>query len=454
MKPKKVLDEAKNLNKRYNFFVTINENYKKGIPVSVKDNICTKGLRTTAGSRILDNYIPIFDATVIKNIKGKYGVVGKTTMDEFGFGSFSVNCAFNVPKNPLDETRTCGGSSGGSAGYTYASKYSNSSIGESTGGSISCPAAFCSVVGITPTYGLVSRYGLIDYANSLDKIGTFGKTVKDAARLLNDIAGHDEKDSTSIKKKKENYEKYLGKSPKLKIGIIKEFSRGEGINKEVDKEFWNGIKKLESEGIKYEDVSLKLTDIFVPAYYIIAMSESSTNLAKYSGMRYGASDELKGTFNEYFSHVRSNNFGKEAKRRILLGTFMRMAGYRDAYYIKALKIRSLIINEYKKLFKNYDVLLTPTMSILPPKFSEIEKLSPVDVYMSDLLTVGPNLAGMPMISVPAKKDKPVGMHFIADHLREEKIIQIGDFYERIRNLNQKTTEKNIKEDIVWGLHKN
>ena len=354
-------------------------------------------------------------------------------MDEFGFGSFSTNCAYEVPKNPLDDSRTCGGSSGGCAGYTYASKFSDSSIGESTGGSISCPAAFCGIVGITPTYGLVSRYGLIDYANSLDKIGTFGKSVEDATKLLNVISGYDKKDSTSIKKDKENYESYLGKDvKKLKIAVIKEFSQGEGINNEVEKEFWSGVKKLENKGIKYDEVSFSLTDVFIPTYYIIAMSEASTNLAKYSGIRYGASDELKGTFNEYFSHVRSNNFGKEAKRRILLGTFMRMAGYRDAYYIKALKIRSLIINEYKKLLKNYDVLLIPTMSILPPKFSEIEKLSPVETYMSDLLTVGPNLAGMPMISVPVKKDKPIGMHFIADHLQENKIIQMGDFYERIR----------------------
>ncbi|MBI2671705.1 Asp-tRNA(Asn)/Glu-tRNA(Gln) amidotransferase subunit GatA [Candidatus Woesearchaeota archaeon] len=445
MDAKNILNEARSLNKRYNFFITINEsfleepflkkasgknakpsgkNYNEKVKlISVKDNICTKGLRTTAGSKILDNYVPVFDATVIEKIKGKYGVVGKTAMDEFGFGSFSTNCAFNVPKNPLDETRTCGGSSGGGAGYTYLSKYSDSSIGESTGGSISCPAAFCSVVGITPTYGLVSRYGLIDYANSLDKIGTFGKTVKDAVKLLNHIAGYDKKDSTSIKKTKEDYEKYLGKNSKLKIGIIKEFSNGEGISKEVEKEFWNGVKKLENEGMNYDEISFSLTDVFIPTYYIIAMSEASTNLAKYSGIRYGASDELKGTFNEYFSHVRSNNFGKEAKRRILLGTFMRMAGYRNAFYIKALKIRSLIINEYKKLLKNYDVF---------PKFSEIEKLSPVEAYMSDLLTVGPNLAGLPMISVPVKKDRPIGMHFIADHLQENKIIQIGDFYERIR----------------------
>lgn len=444
MKPKDVLQEAKELNKRYNLFITLNENLfnEKASPkneekinfISVKDNICTKGLRTTAGSKILEDYNPVFDATVIeKSKKAKYIVVGKTGMDEFGFGSFSMNCAYEVPKNPLDETKSCGGSSGGGAGYTYASKFSNSSIGESTGGSISCPAAFCAVVGITPTYGLVSRYGLIDYANSLDKIGTFGKNVKEAVNLLNSISGYDEKDSTSINKEKENYEKYLGKDvKKLKIGVIKEYSNGEGINLEVEKEFWEGVKKLESNGLKYKEISFKLSDLVLPCYYIIAMCEASTNLAKFSGIRYGMAKELKGNFNEYFSSVRESYFGKETKKRILLGTFMRMAGYRDAYYIKALKLRSLITQEYKKLFKEFDVLLTPTMPILPPKFAEIEKLSTVENYMCDILTTGPNLSGLPMISVPVKKDRTVGMHFIADHLQENKIISIGDFYERIR----------------------
>ncbi len=433
MRAKEVLQEAKELNKKYNFFISLNNNLGEGVPISVKDNICTKGLRTTAGSRILENYNPVFDATVIEKArKAKYVVVGKTGMDEFGFGSFSTNCAYEIPKNPLDETRSCGGSSGGGAGYTYASKFSKSSIGESTGGSISCPAAFCSVVGITPTYGLVSRYGLIDYANSLDKIGTFGKSVKDAVKLLNAISGHDERDSTSIKNEKEDYEKYLGKDvKKLKVGIIKEFSK-EGLNLEVEKEFWDGVKNLEKNGIKCKWVSFKLSELVLPVYYIIAMCEASTNLAKYSGIRYGMSNELKGTFNEYFSSVRENYFGKEAKRRILLGTFMRMAGYRDAYYIKALKLRSLITQEYKRLFKEFDVLLTPTMPILPPKFSEIEKLSVIENYMCDILTTGPNLSGLPMISVPVKKDRAIGMHFIADHLQENKIISIGDYYERIR----------------------
>ncbi len=440
MKTEEAINEARELNKKYNFFITINENLfnEKALPknetkiISVKDNICTKGLRTTAGSKILEDYYPVFDATVIE-LAGKkgYSIIGKTSMDEFGFGSFSTNCAYEIPKNPLDETKTCGGSSGGGAGYTYASKFSAASIAESTGGSISCPAAFCSVVGITPTYGLISRHGLIDYANSLDKIGVFGKSVNDSVRLLNSISGFDEKDSTSINKEKENYENYLGKDcKKLKIGIIKEFCSG--LNKNVEKEFWNGVKKLEDNGIKTKEVSFKSSDLCLSTYYIIAMCEASTNLAKYCGIRYGMSKELKGTFNEYFSSIREEFLGKEAKRRILLGTFMRMAGYREAYYIKALKLRTLITQEFKKLFKEFDVLLTPTMPILPPKFSDIKKLTPLENYMSDVLTVGPNLCGFPMISVPVLKNKPVGLHFIADHLQENKIISIGDFYERVR----------------------
>ena len=288
MKTKEILQEAMELNKRYNFFISLNNNFEEGIPISVKDNICTKGLRTTAGSRILENYNPVFDATVIEKArKNKYVVVGKTGMDEFGFGSFSTNCAYEIPKNPLDDTRACGGSSGGGAGYTYASKFSYASIGESTGGSISCPAAFCSVAGITPTYGLVSRYGLIDYANSLDKIGTFGKSVKDAVKLLNVISGYDEKDSTSIKKEKENYENYLGKDvKKFKVGVIKEFSKGEGLSLEVEKDFWDGVKKLESNGVNYKEVSFKLNELVLPCYYVIAMCEASSYLANYCGIRY------------------------------------------------------------------------------------------------------------------------------------------------------------------------
>ena len=428
MKPKDVLQEAKELNKRYNLFITLNENLfnEKASPkneekinfISVKDNICTKGLRTTAGSKILEDYNPVFDATVIeKSKKAKYIVVGKTGMDEFGFGSFSMNCAYEVPKNPLDETKSCGGSSGGGAGYTYASKFSNSSIGESTGGSISCPAAFCAVVGITPTYGLVSRYGLIDYANSLDKIGTMAKTVKDAFLGLNVMAGHDEKDSTSLSQN-------IDKEKKVKsIAIIKE-------SLDVDKE----IKDLTlSKFPKADIISLpNIKKYAIPSYYLIALSEASTNLSKYCGIRYGASENLKGSFDEYFTSVRSKYFSDESKRRIILGTFARMSGFRDAFYLKAMKVRTLIINEYQKAFSKYDILISPTMPIIAPKFEEISKLTPLENYMMDILTVGPNLAGLPHLSLNSgfKNKMPVGIMLTSNYLQENKLQYLGEEIER------------------------
>jgi len=393
--------------------------------------LCTKGLKTTAGSRILENYTPSFDATAVARLKEKgFAVVGKAAMDEFGFGTFSVN-TFKVPKNPIDVLRSCGGSSGGPAAIVAASKHIMFALATSTGGSISCPAAFCGVVGLTPTYGAVSRYGLIDYANSLDKVGVISKTVRDAAKVLSIIAGSDEKDSTSLKVEKQDYTKFCGKDIKgLKIGVPKEYF--EGVDKAVKENVEAAIEKLRKLGAKVERISLPLTKYALAAYYIIAMSEASTNLAKYCGLRYGSALDLKGNFNEYFSEVREQFFGKEAKRRVLLGTFVRMAGYREQYYLKALKVRRMIIDEFEKAFENYDVIAAPTMPIIAPKFSEIEKLTPAQQYAMDILTVTPNLAGLPHISVPCGfvGKMPVGLHLIGGHLQEGKIIQVADMYER------------------------
>ncbi|MBU4501453.1 MAG: Asp-tRNA(Asn)/Glu-tRNA(Gln) amidotransferase subunit GatA [Nanoarchaeota archaeon] len=432
--PKKILEEAKTIDKQYDTLVTLNEDLpKKGIPIVVKDNICTQGLRTTAGSEILHDYIPVFDATVIKRLKDAgFYVVGKAAQDEFGFGTFSTNCFFKVPKNPNDIERSCGGSSGGTAAYIKASKLVNYGLGQSTGGSISCPAAFCGVVGLTPTYGLVSRYGLIDYANSFDKIGPITKTVKQSAEILNIISGYDSNDQTSVQRDKEDYTSYCGQDiSKMKIGVVKEFF-SEDIDKRIRDNVWVAIKKLESLGAKYEEVSIPLQDYVVPTYYILATAEASTNLAKYCGLRYGMSSDLEGYYDDYFSTVREMGFGKEAKRRILLGTFIRMVGYRDAYYIKAMKLRTKIIKEYKKLFKKFDVLVGPTMPVLPPRFTDIEKLSPVENYMMDILTIPSNLAGMPSLSVPVDEvdNLPVGMQFMADHFEEKKLIMLGDAYEQ------------------------
>jgi len=384
-------------------------------------------MQSSAGSLILDGYIPPFDATSVTRAKQSgCTILGKTNQDEFGFGTFSVNSTYGIPKNPLNQQKSCGGSSGGAAGLTQALDYPHIALAESTGGSISCPAAFCSVVGLTPTYGLVSRYGLIDFANSLDKIGPIGKSVYDVALMLSIIAGHDPRDSTSVKQGKKDYQ--LGKDIKrLRIGVPKEYFHS--IDKKVEKSVWNAIKQLESLGATYKKISLPNTKYAISAYYIIATAEASTNLAKYCGMRYGLHLDLKGNFNEYFSSVRSKGFGEEAKRRIILGTFARMSGYREAYYLKAMKVRTLIINDFKKAFKSCDVIAAPTMPITPPKLSAIAKLSPIQQYQMDILTVPANLAGIPMISVPTKQKEPIGLHLLGDHLQEGKILQVADAYE-------------------------
>jgi aspartyl-tRNA(Asn)/glutamyl-tRNA(Gln) amidotransferase subunit A len=436
------------IDRKYGFFNTIikhKPNPKKGIlsgiSVSIKDNICVKGVQATAGSRILEGYEPPFNATAVARIKEAGGIIiGKTNQDEFGFGTFCTNSGFKVPKNPHDPKRCCGGSSGGAAGLTAAlpDNIRHIALGQSTGGSISCPASFCGVVGLTPTYGLVSRYGLIDYANSLDKIGPIAKNTCDAAKLLTVISGYDKRDQTTINMKNEDYTKYADKPVKgMKIGVPKEYfgkGTGDGIDKGVEQKVWNAIKELEELGATYHEVSLPSTKYVVAAYYIIATTEASTNLAKFCGMRYGASlpiDSKSGSFNEYFSRVRSKYFGKEAKRRILLGTYARMAGYRDAYYLKALKARTVIINEFKSAFRKFDVLAAPTMPTIAPKFSEIEKMTPIQQYMMDILTVAPNLAGIPMISVPCgtSKGMPVGLHLMADHLQEGKLIQAASAFD-------------------------
>ena len=454
----KLIEKCRGINKEYSYLNSISEELaldsareikiqlknkdkavknKKllGVAVSVKDAICVKDVETTAGSKILQGYKPLFDAFVIQKVKQEGGIiVGKTSQDEFGFGGFSVNVGigFNIPKNPFDTERSCGGSSGGAAGLSQ--KLDNHiALGESTGGSIVEPASFCGVYGLCPTYGKVSRHGLIDFSNSMDKIGPIGKSIEDVALLMNVIFGYDKNDSTSLNTKNEDYEKYIKKPIKgMKIGIIKE-AFGSGVEREVEKNVYNGIQELEEEGAKSEEVSLELPIKYgIATYYMIATSEASTNLAKFCGMRYGASEKLEGNFNEYFTKVRSNSFGDEAKRRIILGTFARMAGYRDAFYLKAMKVRTLMINEYKKAFKKFDALVSPTASILPPKFSEIEKLSPLQHYMIDVMTVSPNVAGLPHLNVPVgfEKNLPIGMLLIADHLQEGKLLQLGSAIEK------------------------
>jgi len=454
----KVIKECKEINKEYNYFNVISEDlaiqqakdlHKKiknndknienkkllGVAVSVKDSICVKDVESTAGSRILKGYKPLFDATVIRKAKEQGAIIiGKTSQDEFGFGGFSVNVGldFKIPKNPFDKERSCGGSSGGAGGLSQIAKFPHIALGESTGGSIAAPASFCGVFGLCPTYGRVSRYGLIDYANSLDKIGTLGKNLYDIALLLETISGFDNNESTTINEPIDYYSNFINKDIKnMKIGIIKESLKD--IDNKIKNKLMEAIDKLNERGIKTEEISLELPIKHgLATYYILATSEASTNLAKYCGMRYGISDKLEGNFNEYFTKVRSHNLGSEAKRRIILGTFARMSGYRDAYYIKATKVRAKIVSEYKKMFKKYDALISPTAPVLPPKFSEIEKLSPLQHYMMDVMTVSPNLAGLPHLNVPVGfEDKlPVGMLMTADHLQESKLVQFGSIFNK------------------------
>jgi len=428
-----VLERAHGINRRYRAFNHVAESLDAGdsgrlagVYVSVKDNVCVEGMPSTAGSKVLEGYVPPFDATVVAKCRLEgAAILGKTTQDEFGFGTFNVNTPYGVPLNPHDTERSPGGSSGGAAVVTAAADFQHLAISESTGGSISCPASFCGVVGITPTYGRTSRWGLIDYANSLDKIGCMGKTVRDTALLLSVISGPDRYDSTVLYTPVEDYTAYAGEPVEgMRVGVPREYF-GEGVDQGVSDSVWDGIKRLEDAGAEIVEVSLPFTRYSLSSYYIIAMAEASTNLAKFCGLRYGLQLPLEGSFDEYFSKVRSAGFGDEAKRRIILGTYARMAGYRDAYYLKALRVRTRVIEDFRRVFGEVDVLAAPTMPVVAPRFDEIAELEPIQHYMMDMLTVAPNLAGVPMASVPCGESDgmPVGLHVMADYLGEGDVIR-------------------------------
>ncbi|MBI4044646.1 MAG: Asp-tRNA(Asn)/Glu-tRNA(Gln) amidotransferase subunit GatA [Candidatus Diapherotrites archaeon] len=450
-----LLEEINRANKKFHHFCMVSEKIalaqareldkkvKKGFRgkllgagLSVKDSICVEGVETRAGSKVLSGYIPPSSATVVQRALGEGAfVLGKTSQDEFGFGSYSVNVGvgFEVPRNPFDEGRACGGSSGGSAGFTSLTKFTQVSFGESTGGSIACPASFCGSVGLTPTYGRLSRHGLIDYGNSLDKIGPMAKTVSEAALLLGVSAGADQKDSTCVDKKTDSFESFAGKSMKGKtIGIVKDFT-GDDLDKGVASVFFDTISFLEKEGVKTKEVSLSMNKKFaIPAYYLLSTPEASTNLARYCGMRYGLSNDFSGkSFDGYFSEIRSKGFGMEAKRRLMLGTFARMSGFRDAYYLRALKVRRKLLGEFKGLFNKVDFVVHPTMPFVAPTFSEIEKLTPLEHYFADIFLTPSNLGGFPHISVNAgfHKGMPVGFMFTADHFEEPMLVSAGSMVE-------------------------
>ena len=395
---------------------------------SAKDNLTSKDMETCAGSRILEGYFPPFDATAIARMREAGGkLIGKTNMDEFGFGTFSTNSGLEVPRNPFDLERACGGSSGGSA-CAAAVFEDHPSLGVSTGGSICCPASFCGVYGIAPTYGRVSRYGLIDYGNSLDKIGVLSSKAGDLRRYINIIAGRDERDPTSCVQPELKDER----APVRSVAVPKEGV--EGLSKDVEAAFTNALDELRRMGIEVETVDMPSLKYAMPAYYVLATSEASTNLARYVGMRYGRQDgDLSMKFDDYFSDVRSRYFGDEAKRRILLGTFTRMAGYSDRYYSKARQVREVVIDDYKRVLRDHDAVLAPTMPFTAPRFDDISKMSALDSYKADYLTVPANLAGVPHLNVPCGYDgdgMPIGMQFVADHWNENALFTMAEDWEK------------------------
>lgn len=409
-----------------------------GIPVSIKDNICTSGLKTTCASRFLENFIPPYDATVVRKLKeNKAVIVGKTNMDEFAMGSSTEHSAFFLTKNPWDLERVPGGSSGGSAASVSADE-AVLSLGSDTGGSIRQPAAFCSVVGLKPTYGLVSRYGLVAFASSLDQIGPLAKSVRDCASLLNVISGFDSYDSTSLDIETPDYTKNLERPVKgIRIGIYSEFFKS--LDDNMKNIFIRAQKLLEGLGAEILEVDLPNSKYALAAYYIIAPSEASSNLARFDGARYGYryKDDKSDVF-EMFKKTRGEGFGPEVKRRIMTGTYALSAGYYEAYYLKAQKVRTVIKHDFDEAFKKCDLILTPATPSPPFKIGENIQ-DPVKMYLSDIFSVPVNLAGLPAISIPAGfiDNLPVGMQLIGKPLSEELILNVSHLFEKEASLSKK-----------------
>ena len=406
---------------------TIDRNVSKfaGIPIGIKDNINTKGIKTTCSSKMLENFVSPYDATVMDKINAEGMVaLGKLNMDEFAMGASTEYSSFGTTKNPWNLNTVPGGSSGGSAAAVAADMVPWA-LGSDTGGSVRQPASLCGVVGLKPTYGLVSRYGLIAFASSLDQIGPITKDVEDSAMLLNIIAGHDEKDSTSANVSKKDYTKNLKDGVKgLKIGVPKEFF-GEGINEEVRESLQKTIELYKQMGAEVEECSLDIADKALAVYYIIACAEASSNLGRFDGIRYGYRTENFENLNDIFVNSRSEGFGAEVKRRIILGTYVLSSGYYDAYYKKAQKVRTFIKQEFENLFKKYDVLITPTSPTVAYEVGTKSK-NPLEMYMADLCTVAVNITGLPAISTPCGVDKqgmPIGMQIIGKSFDEETILK-------------------------------
>lgn len=399
-----------------------------GVPIAIKECISTRGIESNCSSRILRGYVPPYDAHVIERLKAEGAIImGKTNMDEFAMGTSTETSCFGPTRNPWDLSRVPGGSSGGSAAVVAGGE-APCSLGSDTGGSVRCPASFCGIVGLKPTYGLVSRFGLVAYANSLEQIGPLTNTVEDTALLMEIIAGHDWRDSTSAEKG--SYLPNLKKGIRgLKIGIPKEYF-GEGVDKSVEKAVWDAVSVMESLGAAWQEVSLPHTKYALAAYYIIAMSEASSNLARFDGLRYGLRVGEDKDWHTTFSEIRAQGFGPEVKRRILLGTYALSAGYYGRYYLKALKVRTLIKNDFQRVFKDVDIVASPTMPI--PAFKIGERINdPLSLYMADVFTVPINLAGVPAVSVPCgfSGNLPIGLQLIGKHFGEDTVLRAAHAYE-------------------------
>ncbi len=403
-----------------------------GIPVAVKDVLCTRGVPTTCGSKILEKFVPPYDAHVITRLKQADAIlIGKTNMDEFAMGSSTENSAFFPTRNPWDLERTPGGSSGGSAAAVAAIE-SPLAVGSDTGGSIRQPAGFCGVVGVKPTYGRVSRYGLVAYASSLDQVGPFARTVSDAALLLEVLAGHDPRDSTSVDQPVPRYSNVVDEPVgEVRIGVPREFF-GEGLNAEVERAIRDALKEYEKRGAKLVDISLPHSRYAIATYYVVATAEASSNLARYDGMHYGHRTDLKGDLIATYCRSRGEGFGKEVQRRIMLGTFALSSGYKDAYYLKALKVRRLIKNDFDAAFKQCDVVMGPIAPTAAFKIGE-KSNDPLAMYLSDIYTIGANLAGIPGMSIPCgftRSGLPIGLQILAAPFAEEKMLRIARMFEK------------------------
>ena len=406
-----------------------------GVPAAIKDNMCTKGMRTTCSSKILENFVPTYTAEAVLNLEKAGAVIlGKTNMDEFAMGSTTETSAYGVTRNPWNTEHVPGGSSGGSCAAVAANECFYA-LGSDTGGSIRQPSSFCGVTGIKPTYGTVSRYGLIAYGSSLDQIGPVAKDVTDCATILETIASYDSKDSTSVKRDDYNFTEALVEDVKgLKIGIPKDYF-GEGLEPEVKEAILKAVDVLKDKGAIVEEFDLSLVEYAIPAYYVIASAEASSNLSRFDGVKYGyRTEEYNGLHNMY-KKTRSEGFGEEVKRRIMLGSFVLSSGYYDAYYLKALRTKALIKKAFDEAFAKYDVIIGPAAPTTAPKLGD-SLSDPIKMYLGDIYTISVNLAGLPGISVPCGQDSnglPIGMQIIGDCFKEKNIIRAAYTFEQAKN---------------------